>query len=38
MLQIGTKDPEYVGTDENGAIVDAIAKVDTKNHTAQLLK
>lgn len=34
---VGTLRTTYV-IDENGTIIDAIAKVDTKNHTAQLLK
>ncbi|MBR2196331.1 MAG: thioredoxin-dependent thiol peroxidase [Salinivirgaceae bacterium] len=34
---IGTIRSTYV-IDEQGVIIDAIAKVDTKNHTAQLLK
>lgn len=34
---VGTIRTTYV-IDEQGMIVDAIAKVDTKNHTAQLLK
>ena len=33
----GTLRTTYV-IDENGVIVDAIGKVNTKNHTAQLLK
>jgi len=33
----GTLRTTYV-IDENGTIIDAIAKVDTKNHTAQILK
>ena len=33
----GTLRTTYV-IDEQGVIVDAIGKVDTKNHTAQLLK
>ena len=34
---VGTIRTTYV-IDEKGVIIDAIAKVDTKNHTAQLLK
>ena len=34
---VGTIRTTYV-IDENGVIIDAISKVDTKNHTAQLLK
>ncbi len=34
---MGTLRTTYV-IDEQGVIIDAIAKVDTKNHTAQLLK
>ena len=34
---MGTLRTTYV-IDEQGTIIDAIAKVDTKNHTAQLLK
>ena len=37
MLQKGTKAPYFEGKDENGIIIDAIGKVDTKNHTAQIL-
>ena len=33
----GTLRTTYV-IDENGIIIDAIAKVDTKNHTAQILE
>lgn len=36
-VSMGTLRTTYV-IDENGVIVDAIGKVDTKNHTAQLLK
>ena len=34
---MGTLRKTYVN-DENGVITDIISKVDTKNHTAQILK
>ena len=37
MLQIGQKAPSFECIDENGVIIDAIGKVDTKNHTSQIL-
>ena len=36
-ISMGTLRKTYI-IDENGIITDIIAKVDTKNHTAQILK
>ena len=37
MLAKGTKVPYFEGQDEDGVIIYAIGKVDTKNHAMQIL-
>ena len=37
MLQVGDKMPSFAAADETGILVRIIEKVDTKNHTEQIL-